>query len=332
MKHSNPNQYVLPYEAAKGELLSQLRMLRHVDLGLSAGRSEGVVQLLERLALLGNDLREIDGIVRVKAQVIAIAARVDGRNTVSDRTVRNWQTDARQLGVLIVDVRSHKYGRKEWNVYTINVTTIRGLIRGANYAGNEGGNGRKCAETIAAPRAVSIAAPRAESIAAPLHGLITGNTHTPLSRKADTQPTDTRSRSRTVTQGAAVSAFSRLGVGRATTLVAQAIARGCDTRSLVAIARWYQRSQRRWPKRWQKPSTVLMLRLADAQPGLPAWLGWIPGTQEQSDPDGRRHSSHKWQSQQDHEQRKREAATLAATGPTMREMYEMARANGESKI
>jgi hypothetical protein len=307
MGRPNQDQYILPFDAAKNELLQLLRMLRRVDLGLSAGRSEGVVQLLERLSLLGNDLTERDGCVTVKAQVIAIAARIDARSTVSDKTVRNWAMDARKLGVLRVDVRSHRYGRKEWNVYEIDAKKIREVIQlkpktadtqsiDTREVSNqesrrglqakiappiEGGNGRKWAETVTAPRAETVTAPRPEMVTAPLHCSITRSTHTPLIAKpktADTQSIDTRE----VSQGAVVSAFLKLGVGRATTLVAEAIQRGCDTRSLMAIVRWYERSQRLNRQRWKKPATVLMLRLESAQPGVAAWLGWIPGERVQS--------------------------------------------------
>lgn len=181
---SNPSnsQYVLPFDQAKNDLLSQIRFLRGVDLGeflivertgrfadgLSPGRTEGVIQLLERLALLGNDLTERGGAVFVKAQIIAIAARVEARRTVADRTVRNWRVDAESLGILATDHRSHKWGRCEWNLFRIDVARIREIVAAAA-SPNEGGNGRKWAETVAAPRAEIIAAPRAETVAAPRH-------------------------------------------------------------------------------------------------------------------------------------------------------------------
>jgi hypothetical protein len=158
----NPNQYVLPLDADRHELLAQVRLLRSIDLGLSPGRAEGVVELLERLALLGNDLREIGGVVNVRAQTIAIAARIDSRRTVADRTVRNWRSDAEALGLVQTEFRSHQYGRREWNRYAINVSRLRAIVR-------EGGSGRKWAEMVAAPRAEMVAAPRAEMVAAPLN-------------------------------------------------------------------------------------------------------------------------------------------------------------------
>jgi hypothetical protein len=71
--------------------------------------------------------------------------------------------------------------------------------------------------------------------------------------------------------------FFNLGIGTATTLVAAAIARGCAPRSLIAIARWYVRSQCNWPARWKKPTSVLKIRLEAATPNLPAHRGWIEG-------------------------------------------------------
>jgi DNA-binding transcriptional ArsR family regulator len=71
--------------------------------------------------------------------------------------------------------------------------------------------------------------------------------------------------------------FQNLEIGTAPTLVAAAIARGCSTNSLIAIVRWWQRSQRRWPSRWLKPKSVLKIRLETATPNVPAYRGWIPG-------------------------------------------------------
>jgi hypothetical protein len=74
-----------------------------------------------------------------------------------------------------------------------------------------------------------------------------------------------------------VCVFLRLGVVRAAPLVQAAIDRGCSLRSLVAISRWYERSQRLNPRRWRDPPTVLMIRLEKSHPKLPAWSAWIPG-------------------------------------------------------
>jgi len=159
-------QYIIPFDAMQHELLAQIAMLRSVDLGISPGRSEGVIQLLERLTLLGNDLRENNGIVNVRAQVIAIAARIQRRNSVSDRTVRNWRKDAEQLGLVHTELVSQKFGRREWNRYTIFVGEIRVLCAGGKVAGS----GRKWPEMVAALGAEMVAAPGAEMVAAPSYG------------------------------------------------------------------------------------------------------------------------------------------------------------------
>ncbi len=49
--------------------------------------------------------------------MIAIAARIKKRCSVSDRSIRYWTQWAIELGVLQIDVRSQKYGRREWNLY-----------------------------------------------------------------------------------------------------------------------------------------------------------------------------------------------------------------------
>ncbi|MCR9293297.1 MAG: hypothetical protein NXI32_11300 [bacterium] len=125
----NHNQYVLPFDAAKGELLAQVNLLRHAETELTPVRTDKVVELLERLILLGNDLTERDGLVRVRAQVIALAARIDRRSTVSDRSIRTWRAWAEQIGVIATDFRSQRLGRREWNVFIIDVARIRALVR-----------------------------------------------------------------------------------------------------------------------------------------------------------------------------------------------------------
>ena len=267
--------YILPFEAAKGELLSQICLLRSVETELRPARQDRVIELLERLVLLGNDLREINGKVYVRAMVIAIAARIERRFSVSDRSVRHWTQWAEQIGVIETDVRSQKYGRREWNQYVINVDRIRQLCRPENRHA-EAGSGRKWPETVSALRPEVISAPRPEVVAAPLNCRDKKHTHTALATDTRSPLRDTHGKSDT-RMGAVVRVFLDLGVVKASTLVAQAIDRGMSPRDLLAIARWFERSQRKNPHRWAKPSTVLMLRLAAAAPGLPAHCGWIPG-------------------------------------------------------
>ncbi len=310
-------QYVLPFTARRDELLAQVRMLRFVDLGVSPGKAEGAVEIIERLVLIGqSDLVEVDGQVNSKAQVTALAAKISGRKTVDPRTVRNWRVTAEKLGLLETQMTSQQYGGRNWNTYTIRVDNIRQLAGG--------GNGRKRAEMVSALRPEMISAPRAETVSA-LYHCITQRTHTAKApdtqATADTQPpgVDTR---RQISQGAVVCAFLDLGVGKATTLVAEALDRGCDTRSLLAIARWFERSQRRHPTRWDKPGTVLMLRLTAALPGLPAWKGWIPGTPPPRH-SRRRHSADRVRAER--EQQQAEARRLAAEEPSLAEQLKRGR-------
>ncbi|QDV23560.1 hypothetical protein [Aureliella helgolandensis] len=142
------------------------------------------------------------------------------------------------------------------------------------------------------------------------------NTH-PHSPLAPTSTDDSTSvRRPPLTEGEVVSVFLNLGVLRAATLVAQALGRGCDTRSLKAIARWYERSQRRHPTRWRKPSSVLMIRLTAAWPTVPAWKCWTPGEPP------RRHSAI---DRDDFQQRKVRARQDALSGPSMSELLAIGR-------
>jgi hypothetical protein len=171
MTFQNPKQFVLPFDQAKNDFLSQVAMLRGVDLGLSAGRAEGVVQLLERLALRGNDLREVESNIRVcslanqtvKAVMVVVVhtlvgklANVERRPGVCEKTVRNWRRDAERLGILQTEFNSRKFGRNKWNDFTINVSRIRELVLA--------GNGRKWPVTVTDPGAVTVTDPGAVTV------------------------------------------------------------------------------------------------------------------------------------------------------------------------
>jgi hypothetical protein len=229
---TNPDQYIIPFDAMQNELLAQIAMLRDIDLGVSPGRSEGVVQLLERLTLLGNDLRENNGIVNVRAQVIAIAARIQRRNSVSDRTVRNWRKDAEQLGLVYTELVSQKFGRREWNRYTIFVSEIRVRVAGS---------GRKWPEMVAAPRAEMVAAPRAEMVAAPRAEMVAA----PSYGSVIVETNDNRER--------LVVVVASCGLGKAEEAVDTAIGRlglsNCDIEDRIAA--WKQ-----LPGDEQRPGTL----------------------------------------------------------------------------
>jgi hypothetical protein len=230
-------QYIIPFDAMQHELLAQIAMLRSVDLGISPGRSEGVIQLLERLTLLGNDLRENNGIVNVRAQVIAIAARIQRRNSVSDRTVRYWRKDAEELGLVHTELVSQKFGRREWNRYTIFVSEIRLVCAGAKVAGS----GRKWPEMVAALGAEMVAAPRAEMVAAPRAEMVAAPSNSSLKVKTN----DNRER--------LVVVVASCGLGKAEEAVDTALGRlalsNCDIEARIAA--WKQ-----LPGDEQRPGTL----------------------------------------------------------------------------
>lgn len=77
----------------------------------------------------------------------------------------------------------------------------------------------------------------------------------------------------------AVVEFLKLGVGRARPLVREAIASGSTPAKLMQIVDYFRHSQTHNPRRWTKPSTVLLNRLENEHPDLAADQGWIPGDQ-----------------------------------------------------
>lgn len=199
MTFQNPKQFVLPFDAAKNEFLSQVAMLRGVDLGLSAGRAEGVVQLLERLALRGNDLREVESDIRVcsldrtvKAVMVVIVhtlvgklANVDRRPSVCEKTVRNWRRDAERLGILQTEFNSRKFGRNKWNDFAINVSRIRELVLA--------GNGRKWPVTVTDPGSVTVTDPGAVTVTDLLLSNYTKKTNKQPTSSGQTGPVETKS-------------------------------------------------------------------------------------------------------------------------------------------
>lgn len=76
-----------------------------------------------------------------------------------------------------------------------------------------------------------------------------------------------------------VSLCSNHGVGSAERLITSALSRGCSLRSIKAIIRWFELYRRKQSDRWRKPASVLMIRIQNSTPGVPAWKGWIPGSQ-----------------------------------------------------
>lgn len=260
-------QYVLPFEAARNELLAQIRFLRACDLQLSPGRLEGVVQFLERLALLGNDLTERAGLVVVKAQIIAIAARVESRRSVADRTVRNWRKDCEALGIVSTEINSQKWGRNEWNRFTIHVDRIRDIVRDRGVASKEAGNGRKWPATVSALGAETVAAPGPEMVAALSTEVLQGSVlPTKQGQKFETvsrpDPTD-------AALDRLIAAYDACEVYGAAELLGRALPRvGADY--LEALLDVYRRNPGAWG------AGALRNRVKHSQPGLDPSKGWPP--------------------------------------------------------
>lgn len=126
------NQYKLPFGQRQGELLATIAGLRDVPLMvdgqvLTPGRINGVVELLQRIVLFARDFG--DGEVTTQAQVIALAAKIEKRPTVSERTVRRWSQDAQAVGLLRVDALAAMYGYRHWNRWTLDRSRLVELTR-----------------------------------------------------------------------------------------------------------------------------------------------------------------------------------------------------------
>jgi hypothetical protein len=265
------SQYVLPFDAARNDLLAQIRFLRACDLQLSPGRLEGVVQFLERLALLGNDLSERAGMVVVKAQIIAIAARVESRRSVADRTVRNWRKDCEALGIVSTEVRSQKWGRNEWNHFTIYVDRIREIVAGRGVP-NEAGSGRKWPETIAAPGPETIAAPGPEMVAALSNVVFQGSVLATKQGERFEFSTVAKPRIETPDNAAVdrlIDAYNACEVYGAAELLSRALPR-VGREYLERLLDVYRRKPGAWGP------GALRNRVNHSQPGLDPAQGWPP--------------------------------------------------------
>ncbi len=165
------DQFLLDFTSRANERCAKLLGLRSARLpvDMTRGRVEGVIELLQRLALLCRDLPEALTVpFAVDCQVMAIAARIERRKTVSEKTIRNWTADAKLLGLLDVDYASQQYGGSRWNTYTVHFGRVVELLSVTHSASpkpqaqqttNPGGNGRKRPVTVSALGAVTTSAP-----------------------------------------------------------------------------------------------------------------------------------------------------------------------------
>ena len=124
-------QYTLDFTSELNLRLAKIAGLRDVRLeGLSRGRVDGVVDLLKRLTIMCRErFGELADPYTVLCSVTGLGARLPRERIVSDRTIRRWVSDARELGLVSVDVRSHDCGGRNWNEYRVNFARVLELLR-----------------------------------------------------------------------------------------------------------------------------------------------------------------------------------------------------------
>ena len=254
MKHA-PEQYLIDFSSRTNDRCAKLFALRDLQLGISPGRLNGVVELLQRLTVLSRYLpEELSESYTVEAQVSAIASRIHSRHSVSEKTVRNWTTTTVELGCLAVDYRSQKFGGRAWNSYQINFASVLALLAG---------NGRKWPETVSDPRAVTVSAPRAVTVSAPLSVLdkCYETTAVAFKQQQDLQTLESCDR--------LVAEFDALEVYGAAELLGRA-SRKVGWDYLERLLRFYQSKPGSWG------AGALRCRVQASQPGLPVERGWPP--------------------------------------------------------
>jgi hypothetical protein len=261
MKHSE--QYLIDFSSRTNDRCAKLAALRELQLGISPGRLNGVVELLQRLTVLSRYLPEdLNESYTVEAQVSAIASRIHARHSVSEKTVRNWTLTAVELGCLAVDYRSQKFGGRSWNVYQIQFAQVLRILAG---------NGRKRPETVTDPRAETVTDPRAETVTDP-NSVLTKSFNTTAVAHEQQQNLQTLSHDRLVGEHSfdrLVDEYYALEVHRADELLGRAVRKvGCDY--LERLLRYYQSQPGAWGP------GALRCRVQAAQPGLPIEKGWPP--------------------------------------------------------
>lgn len=157
----DPDQQVLPFSAQLNERLAEIRSLESwlSAQGWHPDRAQGVIELLERIVLCSTDGETS------RARVSALAARIQSRRAVSERTVRRWARDAEELGLLVTERLSQQWGGHRPNFWRISRVKLIELITPPNFGMTRGGHG---ADTMSAPRADTVTAPRADAMSAPV--------------------------------------------------------------------------------------------------------------------------------------------------------------------
>jgi hypothetical protein len=271
MKHVS-EQYLIDFSSRTNDRCAKLAALRELQLGISPGRLNGVVELLQRLTVLARYLpEELSESYTVEAQVSAIGSRIHARHSVSEKTVRNWTLTAVELGCLAVDYRSQKFGGRSWNVYHVNFARVLELL--------VAGNGRKWPVTVTAPRAESISDPGAETVTDPNSVLNKSYQSTALEQQqlemlsmGVAMQLASRERPARVAVDSydrLVDEYNALEVHGAAELLSRAAQR-VGWEYLERLLRFYQSRNGAWGP------GALRCRVQAANPGLPVEKGWPP--------------------------------------------------------
>jgi hypothetical protein len=123
-------QQNLDFNSPKDEAVAMIATLNRPEFATQAGISlaalHGAVELLTRIVVLARYVPEDRSQpIEVEAQVVALAARIERRKTVSERCIRKWRSTAeKKLGWLQVFETSHAYGGHQWNRWTIRMDQL----------------------------------------------------------------------------------------------------------------------------------------------------------------------------------------------------------------
>ena len=266
------DQYVFDWSSRQNDRCSLLLQLRSIPIDLKAGRLNGVIELLERLTLFARYLPEsLSQPYTVEAQVMAIAARIERRRSVSERTVRSWTVWAKELGVLDVQYTSLEYGGHRWNAYTVHFARVLELLRSRStpcvglpsgavighgkFRAEAGGSGRKRAEATSDPGAEATSDPGAEATSDLTYcsnKKFTDHSPVPAASTSEAIPPVDCERERVV-----VSALLKMGMCDAARGVRKALTRGLTFETIDQLTERYralQQSDNRvtiaWLYRW----------------------------------------------------------------------------------
>jgi len=148
-KHDT-DQLPLDFSSQLHERLAWLRALELPiarQTGWTPERIAGVIELLQRIVICSHDH------TTSHARVITLGAGLHDRRKVSEKTIRNWKRDAKELGLLGCEEVSHHRGGHHTNVWQVQWHQVRALRLDTRpeVGRKRGGNGyRPGAETVTA--------------------------------------------------------------------------------------------------------------------------------------------------------------------------------------